>query len=106
MNIETHASTPAVLIVYDNVHSGKRAKELCGRLGRRLAPDRKLMLPIWPRESFSTQPSIPSRSNKTKSASETDLAALGLGSAARESPPGGTRQRTSTLVPPISLAKS
>jgi hypothetical protein len=34
MSIETHTSTPDVLIVCDSVRSGKRTKELCDRLGR------------------------------------------------------------------------
>jgi hypothetical protein len=36
-----------VLIVYDNVRSGKRAKELCDRLGQQLAPDCELSLSVW-----------------------------------------------------------
>ena len=47
MNIETHTSTPDVLIVYDSVRSGKRAKELCDRLGQQLAPDCKLNFSVW-----------------------------------------------------------
>ena len=34
MNIETHTSGSDVLIVYDSVRSGKRAKEFCDRLGQ------------------------------------------------------------------------
>src|SRR6267378_7275714 len=33
-NLETHTSGLDVLIVYDSVRSGKRAKELCDRLGQ------------------------------------------------------------------------
>jgi len=35
------------LIVYDSVRSGKRAKELCDRLGQQLAPDCELRLSVW-----------------------------------------------------------
>jgi len=47
MNSETQTNSSDVLIVYDSVRSGKRAKELCDRLGRQLAPDRKLNLSVW-----------------------------------------------------------
>jgi hypothetical protein len=47
MNIETPASTCEVLIVYDDVRAGKRAKELCDRLGQQLAPSRELNLSVW-----------------------------------------------------------
>src|SRR6267143_2247508 len=46
-NGETHASSLDVLIVYDSVRSGKRAKELCDRLGQQLAPDCKLNFSVW-----------------------------------------------------------
>src|SRR5437016_5812473 len=36
-----------VLIVYDSVRSGKRAKELCDRLKQQLAPNCKLNLSVW-----------------------------------------------------------
>ena len=36
-----------VLIVYDSVRSGKRAKELCDRLEQQLAPNCKLNFSIW-----------------------------------------------------------
>src|SRR5882762_9416534 len=36
-----------VLIVYDNVRSGRRAKEFCDRLEQQLAPNCKLNLSIW-----------------------------------------------------------
>jgi hypothetical protein len=45
------------------------------------------------------QPSLPSPSGNAKSDCTTDVAALGLGLAAWKSPPGGTRQRTSTFGP-------
>jgi len=36
-----------VLIVYDSVRSGKRAKELCDRLAQQLAPDSELNFSVW-----------------------------------------------------------
>ena len=45
MNSETHTNRLAALIVYDSVRSGKRAKELCDRLG--LASGRKLNFSVW-----------------------------------------------------------
>src|SRR6266446_7013951 len=47
MNSETHTSSFEVLIVYDSVRSGKRAKELCDRLGQQLALDCELNLSVW-----------------------------------------------------------
>ena len=47
MNLETHTSGLGVLIVYDSVRSGKRAKELCDRLAQPLAPDGKLNFSVW-----------------------------------------------------------
>ena len=47
MNNETPTSTSEVLIVYDNVSAGKRAKEFCDRLGKRLAPGCELNLSVW-----------------------------------------------------------
>ena len=47
MKIETHTSTSEVLIVYDNIRAGKRAKELCDRLGQQLAPGWELNLSVW-----------------------------------------------------------
>ena len=47
MNSETQTNSSDVLIVYDSVRSGKRAKELCDRIGQQLAPDYKLNLSIW-----------------------------------------------------------
>src|SRR6266576_1431214 len=46
-NLETHTSGLDVLIVYDSVRSGKRAKELCDRLGQQLAPDCELNFSVW-----------------------------------------------------------
>ncbi len=43
MNSETHTNSTDVLIVYDSVRSGKRAKELCDRLGQYC----ELNLRIW-----------------------------------------------------------
>jgi len=47
MNLDTQTSSLDVLIVYDSVRSGKRAKELCDRLGQQIAPDRKLNFSVW-----------------------------------------------------------
>src|SRR5712664_2257507 len=47
MNLETHTSGLDVLIVYDSVRSGKRAKELCDRLGQQLAPNCELNFTVW-----------------------------------------------------------
>src|SRR5260370_23268905 len=47
MNSETRTSSSEVLIVYDSVRSGKRAKELCDRLGQQLAPHCELNLSVW-----------------------------------------------------------
>ncbi len=46
-NLETHTSGLDVLIVYDSVRSGKRAKELCDHLGQQLAPDCELNFSVW-----------------------------------------------------------
>jgi hypothetical protein len=46
MNLETPTSNLDVLIVYDSVRSGKRAKELCDRLTQQLAPDCELNLSV------------------------------------------------------------
>ena len=53
MNIETPAGTFEVLIVYDSVRAGKRAKEVCDRLGQRLAPGCELNLSVWSFTWFS-----------------------------------------------------
>jgi hypothetical protein len=47
VSIETHTSDPDVLIVYDSIRSGKRAKELCDRLAHQLDPDGKPNLSAW-----------------------------------------------------------
>jgi hypothetical protein len=47
MNSETHTKSSDVLIVYDSARAGKRAKELCDRLGKQLAPDSELNLSVW-----------------------------------------------------------
>ena len=43
ISIETHTSNSDVLIVYDSVRSGKRAKELCDRLGQNW----EMSLSVW-----------------------------------------------------------
>jgi len=58
MNGETHASSLDVLIVYDSVRSGKRAKELCDRLGQQLAPDCKLNLSVWSLSALQFLPTM------------------------------------------------
>jgi len=47
MNSDTHTKSTDVLIVYDTVRCGKRAKELCDRLGQQLAPGSELNLSVW-----------------------------------------------------------
>lgn len=58
MNIETHTSHLDVLIVYDDVRSGKRAKELCDRLEQQLAPDCTLNLSIWSLSALESLPTL------------------------------------------------
>ena len=58
MNSETHTSSLDVLIVCDSVPSGKRAKELCNRLGQQLAPDCKLNLSVWSVRALQFLPAI------------------------------------------------
>src|SRR5207247_11345480 len=58
MNSETHTSSSDVLIVYDSVSSGKRAKELCDRLGQQLAPDCKLNLSVWSLSALELLPPL------------------------------------------------
>jgi hypothetical protein len=41
------AASLHVLIAYDSVRSGKRAKELCDQLGQELAPEFELNLSLW-----------------------------------------------------------
>jgi len=45
--MRTHTGNSDVLIVYDSIRSGKRAKELCDRLAQQLAPDGKLNFSVW-----------------------------------------------------------
>src|SRR6266478_4666536 len=56
MSIETHTNSLDVLIVYDNVRSGKRAKELCDRLGKQFAPHCELNLSVWSLSSLQLLP--------------------------------------------------
>ena len=58
MNIETHASKLDVIILYDSARSGKRAKELCDRLGLQLAPNCKLNLNIWSLAALQLLPGL------------------------------------------------
>ena len=71
MSIETHTNSMDVLIVYDSVRSGKRAKELCDRLGQRLAPDCKLNLSVWSLSALQLLPAM-----ARAAASEAEHAAL------------------------------
>ena len=63
MNIETHTSGSDVLIVYDSVRSGKRAKELCDRLGQHC----ELSLSVW---SLSALQLLPTMARAAASAAE------------------------------------
>ena len=67
MNSETHTSSSDVLIVYDTVRSGKRAKELCDRLGQQFAPDCELHLSVW---SLSALQLLPAMARAAASAAE------------------------------------
>jgi len=58
MNSETHTSSSDVLIVYDSVRSGKRAKELCDRLGQQLAPDCEVNLSVWSLSALELLPPL------------------------------------------------
>jgi len=71
MSIETHTSSLDVLIVYDTVRSGKRAKDLCDRLGQQLAPDCKLNLKVWSLSALQLLPTM-----AQAAASEAEHAAL------------------------------
>src|SRR5437016_9811208 len=66
-NSETHTSILDVLLVYESVRSGKRAKELCDRLGQQLAPDCKLNLSVW---SLSALQLLPATARAAVSAAE------------------------------------
>src|SRR6266498_5056074 len=67
MSIETHTNSLDVLSVYDSVRSGKRAKELCDRLGKQLAPDCDLNLSVW---SLSSLQLLPATARAAVSAAE------------------------------------
>ena len=71
MNSETHTSSLDALIVYDSLRSGKRAKELCDRLGQQVAPDSKLNLSFWSLSALQLLPAI-----ARAAASEAEHAAL------------------------------
>src|SRR2546425_7415692 len=58
MSIETHTSILDMLLVYDSVRSGKRAKELCDRLGQELAPNSELNLSVWSLSALQLLPTI------------------------------------------------
>ena len=58
MNSESHSSGLDVLIVYESVRSGKRAKEFCDRLGQHLAPDSKPNLSVWSLSALQLLPTI------------------------------------------------
>jgi len=58
MKSETHTNNLDLLIVYDSVRSGKRAKELCDRLGQQFAPDCKLNLAVWSLSALELLPSL------------------------------------------------
>src|SRR6267154_597231 len=47
-----------VLIVYDNIRSGKRAKELCDRLAQQLAPDSELNFSVWSLTALQLLPTM------------------------------------------------
>jgi len=71
MNSETRTSSSEVLIVYDSVPSGKRAKELCDRLGRQFTPDCELNLSVWSLSALELLPPL-----AQAAASEAEHAAL------------------------------
>ena len=62
VSIETHTSNSDVLIVYDSVRSGKRAKELFDRLGQHC----ELSLSVWSLSALE----LPSLARVTASAAE------------------------------------
>jgi hypothetical protein len=54
-NFQTHEDQPQtleIMIVYDDVDAGKRAKELCDRIVRSLGPEMKLSLGAWKASMF------------------------------------------------------
>src|SRR5205807_1052938 len=71
MNIETNTSGSDVLIVYDSVRSGKRAKEFCDRLEQQLVPNCKLNLSVWRLSALELLPPL-----ARAAASEAEHAAL------------------------------
>jgi hypothetical protein len=71
MNREKNTRSLGVLIVYDSVRPGKRAKELCDQLAQQLAPDCELNLGVW---SFSALELLPHLARAA--ASEAEHAAL------------------------------
>ena len=71
MNSETHTNSLDVLIVYDSLRSGKRAKELCDRLGQQAGPDSKLNLSVWRLTALELLPPL-----ARAAASEAEHAAL------------------------------
>src|SRR5947207_3719146 len=71
MNSETNTSSLGVLFVYDSVRPGKRAKELCDRLARQLAPDCELSLGVWSLSALELLPPL-----ERAAASEAEHAAL------------------------------
>jgi hypothetical protein len=58
MSIEAHTNSLDVLIVYDSVRSGKRAKELCDRLGKQSALDCILNVSVWSLSAVQLLPDI------------------------------------------------
>src|SRR5262245_33112209 len=44
---DSRATSLSVLMVYDNIRAGQRAKELCDRLRQQLAPEAELHLRVW-----------------------------------------------------------
>jgi hypothetical protein len=71
MSIGTHTKSLDALIVYDSVRSGKRAKELCDRLGQQLAPDCELNFSVWSLSALQLLPAM-----ARAAASEAEHAAL------------------------------
>jgi len=68
MSIETHPNSSDVLIVYDSVRSGKRAKELYDRFGQQLAPDCELELSVWSLSSLQLPTVARAAAHEAKSA--------------------------------------
>ena len=53
MSIETQERALDMVILYDNLHAGRRAKELCDRVAARLEPDVELRFHCWSFAMFS-----------------------------------------------------